>query len=540
MKILSKGLLSLALVLLATQTIAQNVNIRNGASFKIGRFEFIEEVLSVNNNGSSTVLLKAGLFGTKFRVLNLDKELNEASKHEVEIPKIDGKKVKPFWSTQLQNTVYFMSRHWDRKSKTYTLYASSLDPSNGNFKKHTPVVELTDDKFRSFRNPFSATRSIDSSKVLFLTRYPTKMSENARYNMKVVNADMSEVWSKDIEFGEDDRFFTLEDILVDKKGNVHLVSQVVMSRDEKKEKGAASRIKKEIYSYYYETGKLETYEVGFTEEIIQSINMSLNEKDELVGVGFYSDKKFWGQGYTGFFYLRIDPKSKEVVASNISPFSEELKAELIGERRAKRGKDIPKYLIRRVLPLDDGKMGVVAEHYEYNEYTTTDANGNETTRQNWLYGNTIVMFVDAEGKMQSTSVIKKRQYCTAKDGSPSLLQRMGIGIVPGVNELPYYGIATMEVDNNIYVIYNDNPKNLVRLEQGKKPKSVRQRNAVTQLVTCTPDGKMMVNTLFKAKDRDAGYKMPIMPRSSVQYSKNDMLVFGRKKKNLRVLGMSIK
>ncbi|MEX1001007.1 MAG: hypothetical protein WDZ35_02745 [Crocinitomicaceae bacterium] len=534
-----KNVLALLLLFATTSIVAQNVNIRNGASFKIGRFEFIDDVLSVNPDGSSTVLLKAGLFGTKYRVLNLNADLNEESKFEIEIPKIENKKVKPFWATQLKESVYFMSRYWDRKSKTYTLFASELDPKNGKFKAHTPVINLTDDKFRSWNNPFSATRSIDSSKVLFLTRYPTKLKENARYNMKVVNSDLSEIWSKDIEFTEEDRWFTMEDILVDKNGNVHFVAGVMMSRDEKKEKDAASRFQKEIYSYYHESGELKHYEVGFQNEIIQSINMSLNDDNELVGTGFYSEKKFWGQGYTGFFYLRIDPNSKKIVASNISPFSEELKAELIGGWRAKRGKDIPKYAVRKVIPLDNGKMGVVAEHYVYTKNTYTDSKGNTHTTESWLYGNTIVMFIDETGKMQTAAVLKKRQYCTAKDGGASLFQKMGIGMTPGVNELPYYGIAVMEVDNNIYILYNENPKNEIRVKDGKNPKSVRQRTAVTNLVTFTPDGKMMTNTLFKAKDRDAGYKMPVMPRSSFQYSNNDMIIFGRKKKNLRVLGLTI-
>lgn len=538
MKLKMKNLLTLILVVTTANIWSQDVSIRNGASFKLGAFEYIDKILAVNPDASSTVLMKAGLFGNKFRVLNLDNKLNEKSKFDVEIPKVESKKVKYFWATQLGRSTYFMSRYWDRKAKTYTLFASELDPSNGQFKKHNSVISLTDDKFKGWVNPFSATRSVDSSKVLFVTRYPTKNKENAKYNLKVVNSDMSEVWSKDIEFPEEDRWFTLEDFLVDKDGNIHMVANVRMSREEKLAKGSTGRYQKEVYSYYHAKGELKHYEVGLTDVIVQTFKMTLNDKDELIGTGFYAEKKFWGQGYTGFFYLRIDPTSKEIVASNITPFSVELKTEMIGARKAEKGKDIPLYKMRNVIPLSNGKMAVVAEHYVYTKHTSTDANGNQTTTETWLYGNTLVMFIDEEGKMLTGAVLKKKQYCTAKNGKASLFQKLGIGAYPGVNELPYYGIAVMEVNDNVHILYNENPKNEARLADGKKPKSVRQRTAVTNLVTFTPDGKMMTNTLFKAKDGD--YKMPVMPRSSAQYSENDMIIFGSKKKNLRVLGMTIK
>jgi hypothetical protein len=110
---------------------------------------------------------------------------------------------------------------------------------------------------------------------------------------------------------------------------------------------------------------------------------------------------------------------------------------------------------------------------------------------------------------------------------------LGVGTYPGVNELPYYGISVLENDDNIYLLYNENPKNEARLKEGKNPKSVRQRTSVTMLVTSTPDGKVNGNVLFKSKDRSEGIMMPLMPRSYVQYSENAAIVFGRKGKTMR-------
>ena len=78
------------------------------------------------------------------------------------------------------------------------------------------------------------------------------------------------------------------------------------------------------------------------------------------------------------------------------------------------------------------------------------------------------------------------------------------------------------------------------MQADKKPLSVRQKNSITQLVTITPEGKITSDVLFKSKDKASGYSMPLMPRSSIQYSSNEMIVFGRKGKNMRVSRVTVK
>lgn len=513
---------------------AQDIEVHNGAQFKVTSLEFIETILEVNSSRSS-FLTRAGLIANKFRILNLDAELNEASKFELELPKVENKKVKFFWAVQLEGTPYLFSRYFDNKANDYYMYASEIDPKTGSFKRHFEVMKVNDDKFSGLRSPFSAVRSIDSTKVCFITEYPVKNKENARYGFKVVKNDMSEVWSKDIEFPEESKNLTLIDYDVDKNGNIHFVAQIRMDREEKQDKGAKSRYYVSIFSYFHETGELKQYDIGFKDEIIRQIDLDVNENNELVGTGFYSERKLV-ESYKGFFYLRIDPVSKNVVASNLSPFSTELLTELIGARKAEKGKEMPPYIIRTTVPLSNGGMACVAEHYVYTRYE--DSKGN--VRESWLYGNAVVMFIDKEGKMTTAAVLKKKQYCTAVNGSPSLLQSLGVGMYPGVNELPYYGIAIMEVDDNIHILYNDDPRNPERINLDKNPKSVRQRTSVTNLVTFKGDGTMVSNVLFKSKDKASGYKMPLMPKSAIQYTDHDMIVFGRKGKTMRVTRVTVK
>jgi hypothetical protein len=537
-KLMSCILAALALMTYVPGSFGQEVEIKTGAQFTIGSNEFVESLLEVGDNRTS-ILTRAGLVVDKFRVLNLDGSLNEMSKFEIEIPEVNGKKLKYFWSVKLGKSVYFFTRYFDKKANDMYLYASELDPTTGKFIRHEEAVKVNRKEFRVWSRPFSAVRSVDSTKVLFITEYPTSGGEDASYNFKVVNSDMSEVWAKDITFPVQDRDFTVMDYDVDRSGNIHFTTAIRMSLGEKDDKDSKGFYYLTIYSYFHETGEMKQYDIGFTNEIIRSIDLDINKDDKLIGTGFYSERSF-ADSYKGFFYIRIDPKSKEVEKTALSPFSTELLTELIGARKAEKGRELPAYEIRESIALPDGGMAVVAEHYVYTYRETTDPNtGAVTTYETWLYGNTIVMFINPDGQMESAGVLKKRQYCTAKNGNATLFQTMGIGTTPGVNELPYYGLAIMQNKGNIHILYNENPKNAERVAAGKKPLSVRQKTAETMLVTFEPGGKVTTTTLFKAKDAEAGYKMPLMPRSSLQYSTSDMIVFGRKGKTLRAARVTI-
>ena len=360
-----------------------------------------------------------------------------------------------------------------------------------------------------------------------------------KYGVTVVDRTMNEVWSKDIKINELDKDFKFTSIKIDKKGNIHFAARLRMSREEKRDSDASSRYYYNVYSYFHESGDLKQYEIGFKDEIMRTLRLTMDEQDNLIGMGFYADRKISGN-YKGFFYFRVNPENQKVEASSLSEFDKDLIKSLYanerkGERKAEKGK-FPPYVIRTSVGLKDGRMAVIAEHYQKME---------SDERVSYLFGNVVTMFLDADGKMTTASVIKKKQFASSKkanessSGNPSILQLFGLGIYPGTNEVPYYGISIIEHEEDIYILYNDNPKNEDRLKEGKNPRSVRKRNAVTQLVKCSPDGRIDNSVLFKAQNRKEGVKMPLMPEAYTQYSENSTIILGRNGRKMRATRITI-
>ncbi len=511
---------------------SQDIEVVNGSEFKVSLTEDLEQVIYADDE-KTTFLTQAGLFGNKFSILNFDDKLNVIDNRSIELPEIKNKEVEYMSSTNIAGKPFIFSRYYDRKMNKYFVFSSEVDTEKASFKKHYELVEVKDDDFKKRRNPFTTAISEDSTKVVFLTEYPTKRNENVKYGVTVLDRDMKELWSKDIRINEKDKDFRFTSIKIDKKGNIHFAARLRMSREEKRDADANSRYYYNVYSYFHEEEELKQYEVGFKDEIMSTLRLTVDDNDQLVGMGFYSERKIFG-GYKGFFYFRVNPETQAVEATNLSPFDKDLIASLYnnerqGKRKADKGK-FPPYTIRKSIGLSDGKIAVIAEHYFRTE---------SDERISYLFGNVVVMFLDSEGKMTTAQVIKKKQYATSKVEGPSLLQMFGLGLYPGTNEVAYYGISIIQKDDDIYILYNDNPKNKERLKEGKKPRSVRKRNAVTQLMKCSADGSQSQVELFKAQDRKEGQKMPLMPRSYTQYSNNSTIILGRNGRKMRASRITI-
>jgi hypothetical protein len=531
---MKKRILNVGLFFCGFTIYAQDVKVVNGTTFTMnnGNEEF-SKILNLNPKDFS-FLTKSGL--RKYRVVSLDEDLKVDVSKDLELMEVNQKEVKFVDAGQIGDKTYFFSQSFDRKTNEMNLYASDLDIETGEFNQHNEALNIQNDKFVALNRPFEVIRSVDSSKVLFVCAYPVKNQENATVSVKVTDNKLNELWKQDIIFDKISRDFSVLEYLVDNKGNIHISASIRMDNDEKRDAEVKGEYYVAIYSYFHQTGELKEYEIGFQKEIIMTSHLELNDKNEIICTGFYTEKTLFDSGMKGFYYLRIDPNTKEVVANNLSAFDVSFLEQLMSQRKAEKGKGINFYVIRDTYSMPDGGMTIVAENYQYSQLQ--DDNGSIVS-EIWTYGNVLVFFLDAEGNMRTYSILKKNQTCSSKSGFGTLMALAGASATPGSNELPYYGIGTMMTGDNLYLIYNENPKNADRVIAGKKPKSVRQATSVTNLVTFTRDGEISTNTLFKSVDKESGFQMPLMPQYHFNYANNAMLIIGKKGKSARVTQITV-
>ena len=91
----------------------------------------------------------------------------------------------------------------------------------------------------------------------------------------------------------------------------------------------------------------------------------------------------------------------------------------------------------------------------------------------------------------------------------------------------YSSYALTEFDDKLYFIFNDNPKNLFYKGEGKIYNFNKgKKESLVVLVELNMDGEQTREALFSMKAAE----VIIRPKVCEQISKNQMILFGQKKK----------
>jgi hypothetical protein len=152
---------------------------------------------------------------------------------------------------------------------------------------------------------------------------------------------------------------------------------------------------------------------------------------------------------------------------------------------------------------------MVGEQYRFYQTCSTDANGNTTCTNHYVYGNIIIVKFDSDGAVEWMELLPKFQH-TTNDG----------GYYSG------YALAQMK-DGSIHMIYNDNPKNNF-FHNNQKYYTWSRSKSQTDIIMYTVhlDGKVERYTLFNSETEEVMSR----PKVSVQIDSDEIIVLGEAKK----------
>ena len=117
--------------------------------------------------------------------------------------------------------------------------------------------------------------------------------------------------------------------------------------------------------------------------------------------------------------------------------------------------------------------------------------------------------ISAEGEILWTEKIPKRQV-SSNDGGFYSSYLLGI------------------IEDKLYFVFNDNPKNLFYKGEGKVYKFTRNESLVV-VVELNSDGKQSREALFSTREAN----VIIRPKVCEQINSNEIILFGQKKKKQR-------
>ncbi len=173
-------------------------------------------------------------------------------------------------------------------------------------------------------NDHKIPTSPDGKKALVIM----KMNETNTIRLKVCNSDLSLDWDREFKGGggKNRELYNAEDIKIDNGGNVYVLSQEFF--------GSPDLSKKKLPNYVYhvtcysKTGEPSDIIIKHDSKFLSMDKLEFNSAGELIAAGYSGGRYFYNVDdikdvytVTGSYYMRIDTKTKKVLAEKQTDFS---------------------------------------------------------------------------------------------------------------------------------------------------------------------------------------------------------------------------
>ncbi|MBG16055.1 MAG: hypothetical protein CL853_06860 [Crocinitomicaceae bacterium] len=426
------------------------------------------------------------------------------------------------------DVLYVFSSKSNNEIKKNFLFVESINKktllSNNDLRK---ISEINfEGKKKRNNGDFMYSISRDKSKILIYNSLPFNKNENAKFSLHVFDQNLNQLWEDNITLPYEDKLFGVEDYQVSNKGNVYVLGKIY-NENRRTYKRGKPNFKHRILSYINESSNNKEYPVEIQEHFITDMKIAIDNNENIICAGFYSE--LGTMSINGSYFLKIDGKSKNITTKSFKEFGIDFITQNMTKRQEKKTRkrddknkkiELYEYDLDNIILKDDGGAVLIGEQFFVRVVTTTttDANGNISTTTNYYYNynDIIVINISSEGEIEWTEKIPKRQV-TKNDGGF------------------YSSYALAVVDDKLYFVFNDNPKNLFYKGEGKVYNFIRnKKESLAVLVELSIEGRQTREALFSMREAD----VIIRPKVCEQTTKNELILFGQKKKKQRFAKVS--
>jgi hypothetical protein len=422
-------------------------------------------------------------------------------------------------------SIYFMSgnlilfaSNYDREKDVNILYAEILDEHAAVKKAWAEVASISATK-KSNPGSFYTGMSIDSNQILLVVNPPYDKYANETFTLQLLDKELNTQWKKEIIPPYKDEFFSLDNFIVAKNGDVYMIATVskdksVMSRHERRSEPTYFHT---VLMYEHEGNNLKEYKVSLDPKFISDVKMTVDEKGDIICAGFYSNKS--SNSIIGAFYLKIDKLTKEITSQGTKDFPMDFLSQFMSEKKASKGKELYDYILKHLVLRDDGGAILVAEqYYEILEQSYDPTTHLTTYTYYYYYNDIIVVSINPSGEIAWAKKIPKYQI-SRNDGG-------------------YYSSFSFAVSGDkMYFMFNDNSRNLKAATDDvqKYRYMTNPRKSIAVLVTMDSNGNSDRQAMFSNKD----LKIILRPKLFMQMNEHRMILYGEKGSTFKLADVKI-
>ncbi len=394
--------------------------------------------------------------------------------HKIGLNEFKGKEIDFDDLAVIEDKIYIFGSVFDRKAKKNNLFAFEVAPDGRVTKNRKSLFSTSVTKKRE-RGAFYYKDSPDGSQLLILHAALFDKEEVIQYEIKLIDKDLNQVASHLEKVPFEDRYdleFSITDFDVNIYGDVFLA----INESYRDRKAKANVEKFEVHAFKHDNGySKEVIKIDFPNKEVINSEMLATQDGKLHLVGFYSSVRKSGKAnkkLRGVYTTLIDVVTNEVESLKFNEFDLETKIKLIGERRAKKGKDVkPFYFTHSLIEKEDGGLILLSEFQQVVVGRSSGIGPFAATPITYINNEIIVTSIAPDGTVAWSNVIAKNQKAAfttisivfaAFAGTSSFTVGAGLAVPLGVlGKGPEY-LSAMPIyeDGQLTVVFNDNRKNV--------------------------------------------------------------------------------
>ena len=441
----------------------------------------------------------------------------------------------------LNGKPFILGSVYHKKDKVYTLVGIELG-EDGKLKKEMITLFESEVAKNRDKGSFYFKLSPDESSILIMHTAVFDKEDALKYEIKLFDSNLKQVFSNIDKVTYDDSKkdyeFTLSDFELNVYNDVFLVINESYRDSKKKEK-----IEKfQVFTFKNDKGySKEVIDINFKDKEIINCKMMATNKKTLQLVGFYSSVRDNGKAnkeLKGVYNATINLATNVNNNLKFNEFDYETKVKLLGERRAKKGKDVkPLYNIHTIIEKNDGGLIVLSEYQLVIVGQKSGIGPLAIHPITFVRNEIIVTCLKPDGSLEWSNVVAKDQVAAvtvmsvgfvggSSSGSFSVGMSVSIPLAVMGKGPEYLSAIPIYKDGQLNIIFNDNKKNkgITDIEEIKSLGNYN--NAVPTLFRFDDKGTI---TRF---DPEEVIKNELVIRPGVYYRKNDneFLIYASRKK----------
>ncbi|KIA82736.1 hypothetical protein [Flavobacterium sp. AED] len=515
----------------------ENIGISYGEEITEEKGKIIKIIGEANNK-----IYALGLKGKKEYFLKIfsSKEMKLLSNKPIVLPELDDKEIGFEEITILNDRIYVIGSVYKRKEKIFNLVGIEFSEDGVLSNKMVTMFESQVAK-SSDRGGFYFKQSPDENKLLVMHTALFEKEDAMKYEIKLFDDSLNVNFATENKVSYDDSKkdyqFTISDFDVNFKNDVFLIVNEGYRDSKKKEK-----IEKfELHIFKNENKyKKEVVNIDVKDKEIINCKMLSTNKNTLQIVGFYSSVRENGKAnkeLKGVYNATINLATNVNDNLKFNEFDYETKVKLLGERRAKKGKDVkPLYEIHSIIEKNDGGLIVLSEYRMVIVGQTQGFGPLGFTPITYITNEMIVTCLKPDGSLDWSNVVAKDQsaavtvlslgfFGTGGNGNFNVSAGVSIPLTVMGKGPEYLSGIPIYKDGQLNIIFNDNKKNkgITDIEEIKSLGNYN--NSVPTLFVFDNKG------IITRKDPEEAIKNELVMRPGIFYRKNEkeFLIYASRK-----------